>query len=40
VFDFDLPKDMKFKGDNPFHVSTIGVPAYALEWQFLLGHSP
>jgi hypothetical protein len=40
IFDLDLPKDMKFKSDNPFHVSTIKVPGYAPEWQFLFGHSP
>jgi len=39
VFDLDLPKDMKFKSDNPYHGSTIRVPAYAPEWQFLFGHS-
>jgi hypothetical protein len=40
VFDLDLPRDMKFKSENPFHVSTIKVPAYAPEWEFLFGHSP
>jgi hypothetical protein len=40
VFDLDLPKGMKFKSDNPFHVSTIKVSAYAPEWEFLFGHSP
>jgi hypothetical protein len=40
VFDLDLPREMKFKSDNPFHVSTIKVPAYATEWEFLFGHSP
>jgi hypothetical protein len=39
IFDLDLPKDMKFKTDNPFHVSTTKVPAYAPEWQFLFGRS-
>jgi hypothetical protein len=40
VFDLDLPKDMTFRSDNPFHVSTIRVPGYADEWEFLFGHSP
>ena len=40
VFDLDLPKDMIFKNDNPFHSSTVKVPAYAPEWQFLYGRSP
>jgi len=40
IFDLDLPKDMKFKSDNPYHVSTIRVPAYAPEWEFLFGRSP
>jgi dienelactone hydrolase len=40
IFDLDLPKDMKFKGDNPYHGSTIRVPAYATEWEFLFGRSP
>ncbi len=40
IFDLDLPRDMKFKTDNPYHVSTIRVPAYAPEWQFLFGSSP
>jgi hypothetical protein len=40
IFDLDLPKDMKFTSDNPYHVSTIKVPAYAPEWQFLFGSSP
>jgi len=40
IFDLDLPKDMKFMTDNPYHVSTIRVPAYAPEWQFLFGSSP
>ena len=39
IFDLDLPGDMKFKGDNPFHGSTIRVPAYAIDWEFLFGHS-
>jgi hypothetical protein len=40
TFDLDLPKDMKFKSDNPYHVSTIKMPAYASEWEFLFGRSP
>jgi hypothetical protein len=40
VFDLDLPKDMTFKSDNPFHTSTVKVAAYAPEWQFLYGRSP
>jgi hypothetical protein len=40
IFDLDLPKDMKFKSDNPYHGSTIRVPAYAPEWEFLFGRSP
>ena len=40
IFDLDLPKDMKFKSDNPYHVSTIKVAAYAPEWEFLFGRSP
>jgi hypothetical protein len=39
IFDLDLPKDMKFKSDNPYHGSTIRVPAYAPEWEFLFGSS-
>jgi hypothetical protein len=39
IFDLDLPKDMKFKSDNPYHGSTIRVPAYAPEWEFLFGRS-
>jgi hypothetical protein len=40
VFDLDLPKDMKFKSENPYHGSTVRVPAYAPEWQFLFGGFP
>jgi hypothetical protein len=40
IFDLDLPKDMKFKSDNPYHGSTVRVPAYAPEWEFLFGRSP
>jgi len=40
IFDLDLPKDMKFKSDNPYHGSTIRVPAYAPEWEFLFSRSP
>jgi hypothetical protein len=40
VFDLDLPKDMKFKSDNPYHGSTVRVPAYAPDWEFLFGRSP
>jgi hypothetical protein len=40
IFDLDLPKDMKIKSDNPYHGSTIRIPAYESEWQFLYGKSP
>lgn len=40
IFDLDLPKDMKFKSDNPYHGSTVRIPAYTTEWQFLFGRSP
>jgi hypothetical protein len=40
VFDLDLPKDMAFSGNNPFHGSTIRDPAYTPEWQLLFGQSP
>jgi hypothetical protein len=40
VFDLDLPKDMKFKSENPYHGSTIRIPAYTPEWQFLFGRFP
>jgi hypothetical protein len=40
VFDLDLPKDMKFNSENPYHGSTVRVPAYAPEWQFLFGGFP
>jgi predicted esterase len=40
IFDLDLPKDMKTTSDNPYHGSTIRIPDYASEWQFLFGKSP
>lgn len=40
IFDLDLPKDIKINSDNPYHGSTIRIPAYAPEWQFLFGKFP
>jgi hypothetical protein len=40
VFDLDLPKDMKIKNNNPYHGSTVRIPAYEPEWQFLFGKFP
>jgi hypothetical protein len=40
VFDLDLPKDMKIKSNNPYHGSTVRIPAYEPEWQFLFGKFP
>jgi len=40
IFDLDLPKDMKTKSDNPYHGSTVRVPGYEPEWQFLFGKFP
>jgi len=39
VFDLDLPGNMRFTKDNPYHGSTVSVPAYAPEWVFLFGRS-
>jgi predicted esterase len=40
IFDLDLPKDFKTKSDNPYHGSTVRVPGYEPEWQFLFGKFP
>jgi predicted esterase len=41
VFDRDLPPEAgRSRGDNPFHGSTIHVPAYASQWRLLFGESP
>jgi hypothetical protein len=40
IFDLDLPKDMKIKGNNPYHGSTVRIPAYEPEWQYLFGKFP
>ena len=40
IFDLDLPKDMKTKSDNPYHVSTVRNAGYESEWQFLFGKFP
>ncbi|HEY2463803.1 MAG TPA: hypothetical protein VGI32_07070 [Steroidobacteraceae bacterium] len=40
VFDLDLPKDLKTNSNNPYHGSTVRIPAYAPEWQFLFGKAP
>jgi hypothetical protein len=37
VFDLDLPKDLKINSNNPYHGSTVHIPAYSPEWQFLFG---
>jgi hypothetical protein len=40
IFDLGLPKDMKTKSDNPYHVSTVRKADYESEWQFLYGKFP
>lgn len=40
VFDLDIPPEIKVSKENPFHGSTIRIPAYADQWAFLFGHSP
>ncbi|MGH3426134.1 MAG: BPSS1187 family protein [Mycobacteriales bacterium] len=40
VFNLDLPTELQGRKDNPYHGSTIRVPAYAPQWTFLFGHSP
>jgi hypothetical protein len=40
IFDLGLPKDMKTKSDNPYHVSTVRNADYESEWQFLFGKFP
>ena len=41
IFDLDIPADLRpHHSDNPYHGSTIHVPAYAPEWRFLFGSSP
>jgi len=39
VFDLDLPEG-KDVGGNPFHGSTVHMPGYIPQWQFLYGRSP
>jgi predicted esterase len=40
VFDLDLPKDMKIKSSNPYHGSTVRIPGYEPQWQYLFGKCP
>lgn len=40
VFDLDLPAGYKVHSDNPYHGSTIRVPGYEPEWEFLFGRPP
>ena len=41
VFALDIPPEYRPKhSDNPFHVTTIKIPAYEPDWRFLVGHSP
>lgn len=40
VFDLDLPAGKGNGSNNPFHGSTIRLPGYLSEWQFLFGQSP
>jgi predicted esterase len=40
VFDLDLPKDMKIKSSNPYHGSTVRIPAYEPQWHYLFGKFP
>jgi predicted esterase len=40
VFGLPLPSVIQGAPTNPFHLSTIRVPAYAPDWRFLFGHSP
>jgi hypothetical protein len=40
VFDLPIPPGMHSSSDNPFHGSTIRVPAYEPQWRLLFGHSP
>ena len=37
VFDLDLAPGMKFRGENPYHGSTIHNPGYQDDWKFLFG---
>lgn len=40
VFDLPIPSDMHLNRSNPFHVSTVKVPAYEPQWRILFGNPP
>jgi dienelactone hydrolase len=41
IFDLDLPAEARNQqGENPFHGSTIRMPGYIPQWQFLFGRWP